>query len=555
MRPQVISSIPYSDIWGGEPSRAELEALIAKMDWRDVVTTIAGIAAIGWQQGIEDVDHIAVVESFVRDQPLYGASLISKLRADQSQVLFTDESLLAVLRLAIVSQGSSSRMQRELRDQITRAVLMANQLIHHEINPAQRTGSPADLMASEIRSKTSILENPHVLLARTAAFFDWCKNRGRSRSPNELPVESDFRELTGLKPREYAAGAYAALSRSAVIRQPINISRSAIFFTLDQWLSQIKQRAVPRQWIEVSSLPIEEARRDWKSEPSLSFAAAGKLWRRPIVRDGDQFFVPSPRLVWNALGDGTYFTLFDGYNDANRDKFSRFYSEFFEDYIRGLFDEAYAKRKDAATVRPFKYVRGRQKVDSSDVIITENNDVIFVEIVAKRLNLIGSVLRLDLESIEADVRRGILCKAKQLHDNIADYKAGVLLPNNPRPNGQRLFPVIVSPKDWPRIQIIHTFWPAEQRKQNLLLDAEPLEILDAGEVEILQPSLGSGVRFADLLDRKNRPPPGHHSSRNQSMHDYLVLTEPGILLKDNATRQRGEQIGTDLMEMVRSWSK
>jgi hypothetical protein len=298
MRPQVISSIPYSDIWGGEPTRAELEELIAKADWRDVVTTIAGIAAIGWQHGIEDDAHARTVESFVGDQPLYGRSLILKLRADNSQVLFTDESLLTVLRLAVVSEGSSSLMQRDLRDLITRAVLMANELIHDEINPAQRTGSPADLMASEIRSKTSILENPHVLLARTAAFFEWYKDSSRIRSANELPVETDFREMTGLTPEEYAAGAYALLSRAAVIREPINISRSAVFFTLDRWLSQIKQKRVPKQWIDVSSLPIEEARADWKSEPSLSFAASGKLWRRPVVRDADQCFVPSPRLVW-----------------------------------------------------------------------------------------------------------------------------------------------------------------------------------------------------------------------------------------------------------------
>jgi len=415
-------------------------------------------------------------------------------------------------------------MQRELRDLITRAVLMANELIHDEINPPRRTGSPADLMASEIRSKTSILENPHVLLARTAAFFEWCKDSSRTRSANELPVESDFHEMTGLTPEEYAAGAYAVLSRAAVIREPINISRSAVFFTLDQWLSQIKQKSVPRQWIEVSSLPIEEAQADWKSEPSLSFAAGGKLWRRPVVRDSEQFFVPSPRLVWNALGDGTYFTLFDGYKGANREKFSRFYSEFFEDYIRKLIEDAYARRQDASVTRSFKYRRNRQQVESSDILITENSDVIFVEIVAKRLNFIGSVLRLDLGSIESDIRRGILCKAKQLHDNITDYRAGVLLPDNPRPKNQRLFPVIVSPKDWPRIQILTTFWPDEQAQKKLLLDAEPLEILDADEIEILQPMLSGGIRFADLLDRKNRPPASHHSSRMQSMHDYLVLS-------------------------------
>jgi hypothetical protein len=200
---------------------------------------------------------------------------------------------------------------------------------------------------------------------------------------------------------------------------------------------------------------------------------------------------PIPEACLDALGDGTYFTLFDGYTGANRERFSRFYSEFFEDYIGKLIEDAYAKRQDASVTRSFKYRRNRQQVESSDILITESNDVIFVEIVAKRLNFIGSVLRLDLGSIESDIRRGILGKAKQLHDNITDYKAGVLLPDNPRPKNQRLFPVIVSPKDWPRIQILTTFWPDEQAQKKLLLDAEPLEILDADEIALRLPILAA----------------------------------------------------------------
>ena len=50
---------------------------------------------------------------------------------------------------------------------------MTNELIHAEIEPLERTGTPQDLLASELRSRTTTLENPHVLLARTAAFFEW----------------------------------------------------------------------------------------------------------------------------------------------------------------------------------------------------------------------------------------------------------------------------------------------------------------------------------------------------------------------------------------------
>ena len=153
------------------------------MDWRDVVTTSGGISSIAWMRGIEDADHASIVESFIRDQPLYGQSVILKLRADDSNVLFTDESLLAILRLAVVAATKSAQLtNREFRDIFTRAVLMANQLIHVEINPPVRTGGPQDLMASEVRSKSSILENPHVLLARTAAFFEWSKRPRRTTS-------------------------------------------------------------------------------------------------------------------------------------------------------------------------------------------------------------------------------------------------------------------------------------------------------------------------------------------------------------------------------------
>ena len=40
----------------------------------------------------------------------------------------------------------------------------------------------------------------------------------------------------------------------------------------------------------------------------------------------------------------------------------------------------------------------------------------------------------------------------------------------------------------------------------MLSTVEPLELLDADEVETLQPMLRAGMLFAQLLDRKNRPP-------------------------------------------------
>lgn len=554
-RQHVISSIPYKDIWGSDPTRPELEAIIAEMDWRDVVTTSSGLSAPSWQHGIQDADYKAFITSFVQDLPIYGPILAHRVESDVSSVLFTDESILSVLRLAVVIGGTKPHTSNELRDLFVRAALMTNQLIHDELDPAVRTGTSEDLLASELRSRTLNLEPLNTLLARTASFFEWAAQSPEARSSaNYLPVEDDLKRFTGLSPSEYTAGAYQMLARSALIRQPNDISRGYMFFTLDRWLEGLRQQDVPRKWVAVNNLPIQTAKADWRHEPSLSLAAAGKLWIKPVVWDGDQYFVPTFKLVANAMGDGMYFKLLDNYGHADKEKFTRFYGEFFEDYIVDLLQKGYAGRGDAQLYPAFKYVRNGNKVDSSDLIVIEGNNVIFFEVVAKRLNLVSSVLRLSQSSIEYDIQRGILEKAEQLHDNIEDFRANTLLPNAPRSQNQKLIPVIVSPHDWPRIWVLDHVWPAAQAATGVLTSVGPLELLDADEVELLEPMLRNGLTLSALLDRKNIPTPNNAATRRQSLHDYIIIMERGILPADTPTRIRGQRIAADIIQMAHSWA-
>lgn len=302
-----------------------------------------------------------------------------------------------------------------------------------------------------------------------------------------------------------------------------------------------------------NALTLDDARQEWRVEPSLSFAGAGKLWRKPVVTDGGTFLVPSPKLVLNAMGDGTYFVLLDGYKKADKHKFTRFYGYFFQDYVADRIAAGYAHRSDASVHFPRFYGSRRVRIESTDLIVVEDGNVLFFEAVAKRTRLVDSVLRLDPISIEKDIKTGILKKAKELHDRIADFRSGKLLSDIPRFEGQRVYPIIISPKDWPRIQILRRFWPDEQRREQLLLDTEPLEILDVDEAEWLESMLAGGVRLAALLDRKNRPPMGHEPSRLLSLHDYLAIDERGLIPRDTPARLRGDRIAADIIALARSW--
>ena len=65
-------------------------------------------------------------------------------------------------------------------------------------------------------------------------------------------------------------------------------------------------------------------------------------------------------------------------------------------------------------------------VKSSDTFVYDNGDVFLIEVVAKRMNLIKSVLRLDPAQIEEDLRQGVLKKIRQLQRNVEDFGSGEL---------------------------------------------------------------------------------------------------------------------------------
>jgi hypothetical protein len=461
--------------------------------------------------------------------------------------------LLAVLRAAVVFRAQPDASESEFADMFVRANLIANELLGTEIMPLAPQNSAADLLRSELRSAVLHLDNPHDLLARADAFFAWSKTSNAAASVNALPIDDDFRRFTGLEWREYAAAAYAALSRCTSVSDPTYAGRMSALFGLDEWLVNMRDKNAIERWFAVSSIPLAELRAEWAQSTSLSFAASGSLWRRPVVQyDDGRFFVPYPQLIQNLLGDGVFFRLLDGYVGPDRLKFMRFYGEFFEDYVAGCFARGYADRGDAVVRPETKYVKGKQTIKSTDVVVAENGDLIFIEVMAKRPKLIESVLALSDDGIQTDVE-AFVAKARELDRRIHDFRDGILFPEIPRPQGQRIFPIVVTPTEWPRVYLLYAILPAAINDEGLLAGCEPVELLDAGDVELLEGLLQRGLRLPEFLGRKNGAG-GPTDARFKSVNDYLVFYEPS-LLSDNRRpgRERGGEIARSLIALGKGW--
>src|ERR1700730_10583162 len=334
-----IVPLVYSDFYGSKPTRDELTATVRAMNWQVVVKLSAGIAGIKWMQGVETEKlQRDLVKEFTTNL-LYGPAIALKLSVEPHRRLFTRESLLAVLRLAVV-ETSVGVDRPDYPDLFTRSILMVNELLADELNPAAPSGSSTDLLASELRSVALQIPNPHELLGRTWAFFDWSDGAEAVASKNRLDVSSDLQRFTGLSLLENSAGAYAVLSRFATLNTWDDVEKQGVAFDIESWLAEFADQRALRQWFSSRTIPISEAKAEWASEPSLSAVGARILWQRPVVEDDDKvIFVPSPVIVASSMGDGAYYTLMDGYREAAGteprkrrgavERFARVYGEFF----------------------------------------------------------------------------------------------------------------------------------------------------------------------------------------------------------------------------------
>ena len=549
----------YSEILDGEPNRANLNAAVSKVFWQTIAMQIVGILCVSWQDGIENADQQRqLIVAMLRSLP-YRYKIAKILEEEPHRRVFTREGLVAVLRMAVAEGSAGNGNIDDQADAFVSASLIANELLAAEVMPEVVTNGPADLLPTELRSAILNLENPHDLLGRTDAFFTWSRTEKARASANYSDITADFFRFTGLTPVEFMAGAYFTFARYSSMVKWDEVERLGVAFSIAQWQAGMADTRVVRQWIATNAIPLAEVRTEWKAEPSMSFAAAGSIWRKPIVQvEDDLFFAPVPALIENAMGDGAYFVLFDGYRDeagADPDarkraiaKFTGFYGEFFEDHIASIFRKSYDEKRNRRFTREVPYCEGAL---STDVILAEGDDVVFIEIVSKRMNLRESVLHLKPSAIAKDIEDGVLHKARQIDENIDRFRKRELLQEWPRPTGQRFFPIIVAPSDRPRINVITTDL-AQAQKNGLLSEAEPLELLDLGEVEQLENGLTACVSLTKLLDNKNRSSREH---RLMSVHNYLYYAEPDLLPAGmSPTRRQGTDLAKIIIDLAHTWA-
>ncbi|MBC5805916.1 MAG: hypothetical protein GIX02_01250 [Candidatus Eremiobacteraeota bacterium] len=148
----------YSEFFGDVPTRGDLEALVVQIPWKVVVMQVVGILSVSWQDGIENAKHQQALVRELTKGLLYSAAIASKLRNEPHRVLFTRETLIAVLRIAVAEGAEGYPRLVDKSNVFTKAVLAANEIISLELVVEPLSNTAADLLPSELRSAIMQLE-------------------------------------------------------------------------------------------------------------------------------------------------------------------------------------------------------------------------------------------------------------------------------------------------------------------------------------------------------------------------------------------------------------
>jgi len=285
------------------------------------------------------------------------------------------------------------------------------------------------------------------------------------------------------------------------------LSELSSIISVKHWLQHLQDPSSIQPFLREFSTSIEDIHRDWSTTPAKSFSLAAfePLLKRPFVRlNKDQIIAPLPSLICNALGEGFYHGLLDMYDKTDRDKLARCFGVFLEEYVRRVFRSAYLNIPHCCVLGDEAYGKRNSK-RATDVVVFEGDDVIFIEVVARRVNL-GAILDFNESSIEEVFYNGIERKLKQLHLNIESYIAGELYPKRTRPSHQRIFAMIATSVPYPTVYAVNEYIPEIVASNDWLHNVESIEMISVDDIELLEDSMPRGFRLADfLISRKSEP--------------------------------------------------
>lgn len=472
-------------------------------------------------------------------QPDLVDAVFTVMREEQTTHVFHEGQILNLIRLVILNSPPDDGFRCTRPEEfhlLMRAMLWMSDLMFPYSGRAQARES---VFTNFTRSELFMHDEhyvPHVM-ARNYDLFVMLP-RIVERQDSYFDIAGGFQALTGMEIEDYVGLGFGLLTHYDTIDVSL-IGDAAIGVQRATYLTGVRLPEERRDGLwGVLSKPVaayrDALRTEWDSttEPARWFAMR-TFSQFPMIEFPDGTVVAvSRRLLRDRITHGIYWVLANGLTPDDRQAFTNFFGDLFEEYVRRCFLRALGRSFRA---RP-KYGRGHLPLVDGALVMPRSLGL--PECKAGRL-----LLNVREVGSEADLHRsvepGLERAATQIAGAIQGGQRGEITDIATGP-GTRYYPIIVTYEALPShpfaLEVYERIIHRNSRLQGEGI--KPVTLLNTRDVESLEALIQDGEAWPDLLTRK-------HTGRYRFVpfHNYVYRRFGGTIPRNDYLRARWDRIG------------
>ena len=500
----VRTFLTYTELGGDPVDEAWIVSRLQKMSAYDCLQAIGRLSCmvdaaplgdpnqqlrimerLGWPQAVRD-----------RVEPI--------LRSNGGRTLFFPQQLVHLSRLAALHadpRPMDNFGKHALVDDFIQCVLGVTELLGED-------GVDLELEANQVSwilRQTTINERQDSV-AMWARYYDiFVRTWDQVATPEAFDAAAAFEEFASISIPHWLSTGFAFYA--LFLRYGTLDSEDFFVVPGDGFSETSMQRAEWEAFLELTAVTLEECRARIVAEHERlgpTIYRCQSFEERPLLRvpgDAERIFPLALDSLERHITEGIFWILSDAAMDKSlpREHFTGAFGQVFEEWVQRAFERAIPPIGVQRVHRAKPYAGPDGDVDSTDVIIDYEPDVVFVEVVAKRPQA-ATLTRGDYASFGQDLEMGILKKAKQLDRNVADFRSGRLVVGGMDPNRiTRIFPVILSIEGFPSMPPIPMVIAERIKAKGLLCDLPSVALVSAEELAAIEAFMEQGVSFLELL--------------------------------------------------------
>lgn len=481
------------------------------------VRLIAALHGLFEEQGINSDAQIETVSRLFGEGELL-ERIRQQMKAEEPRAIYSEQILYSLARTAIFFGGTDMGWLKEDRYNYAagRMLLAATSLA---MDQSERlTGHPGDLNAADILLQMSGLASTEWLpsaLGRTNRIFrTLARSEEAKKQDAYCPMDDWLRSSSGgIGIDLQLAFGLLLLGQSGPPKDAdrLMVTPGLTIGDLDGYAHQFGVDADSiRGLVSGDRAWFQNEFREIESNLGLDEEQRSQGWNRvpfdekPFLRVGEELILWSNPSIVSWITDGLFFRILNSAPSCKeRSRFKTFYGWLFEEHIRTTLDSALGHSKLAAggrVVKPFKY--GKDRIETTDVIVDLGPDLVFFEVYSGRLNIRSRLIG-EADEVAQNLDQLLVGKAQQLSNRIDDFYDGKYdLDGVDREAVRRIWPVVVVGGPLMLNELLGEVIDGRLAESFTRDGTQLFQVLSPGDVDILAGLLEKGHGLIEVLSAR-----------------------------------------------------